>query len=293
MNYFATATLGSVDDRVAKPNVRNMDILIAGLARSGTTALFFKLKQAAPEISRCLYEPSRLDQPRLSGAPSVLAKIVIDDPDRLDYASFRDFNKKILITRDPRDNLLSHVLYRPCIPEFRYDDSKLAMFTDALRLKEANPGSISVLGLVHLFNRLVGQDWLSRFTRLTKTALDFHDEDDDFFVYCYEDFVAGQYEALEKYLGRKIPDGETSVAEQYEHVVRTKKAGDWKNWFTEEDVNYFRPHLAPYMQRYGYPDDWTLAAEPHINPEHGSEFVRRSVMIRRQQHPNTPAQALP
>ena len=41
------------------------------------------------------------------------------------------------------------------------------------------------------------------------------------------------------------------------------------------------PWSPPFMAAYGYGDDWTLAAEPHISPAHGSEFVRRSVELRR------------
>jgi hypothetical protein len=31
---------------------------------------------------------------------------------------------------------------------------------------------------------------------------------------------------------------------------------------------------------YGYAHDWAPAAEPHISPAHGSEFVRRGIAIR-------------
>jgi hypothetical protein len=35
------------------------------------------------------------------------------------------------------------------------------------------------------------------------------------------------------------------------------------------------------MDAYGYDDDWELAAEPQIGADSSSEFVRRSVDLRR------------
>ena len=260
-----------------------MKILIVGLARSGTSALYFKIKEALPKNTWCLYEPQRFDPSDPGGAPEVLAKILIAPPNIFDYPSFRDFDKRIMIVRDPRDSLVSRILYRPCGSQaFRGNEAKVAAFTEALRRKEADPRSISLLALIDLFGRLIGEDWLPRVTMLTGLALEFHRNNGGFFVYKYEDLVARSYAAIEDYLGIVLPLGEADVAPQYQHVVRTKAAHDWQNWFTAEDVAFFRPHLASYMRAYGYPDDWTLADEPRIRPEHGSEFVQRSVALRRQ-----------
>jgi hypothetical protein len=117
-------------------------------------------------------------------------------------------------------------------------------------------------------------------TVLYDMALDFHRANDDFVVYTYEDFIAGRCAAIENYLDITLASGEADVTSQYGHVVRTKTANDWRNWFTADDVAYFRPRLAAFMRAYGYADDWAPAAEPHISPAHGSEFVRRGIAIR-------------
>src|SRR5258708_35181889 len=102
--------------------IRFMKTLIVGIARSGTSALYFKLKQALPETTCCLYEPPCFDPSDPGGSPNVLAKIVIGPPGEFDYTSFREFDKKIMIVRDPRDNVVSGVLYGPCATEvFRRD----------------------------------------------------------------------------------------------------------------------------------------------------------------------------
>jgi hypothetical protein len=123
-------------------------------------------------------------------------------------------------------------------------------------------------------------------TVLYDMALDFQANDD--FVYTYEDFIAGRCAAIENYLDITLASGEVDVTSQYGHVVRTKTTNDWRNWFTADDLAYFHLRLAVFMRAYGYADNWALAAEPHISPAHGSEFVRRSIAIRNRGLTSTP-----
>jgi hypothetical protein len=261
-----------------------MKILIVGIARSGTSALYFKLKQALPDTTWCLYEPPRFDSTDPGGLPDVLAKIVIGPADKFDYTSFCGFDRKIMIVRDPRDNLISRLLYHPCATAaFRADRAKIAVFLNTLRCKEADPRSVSVVELMDWFHFLTGlcrREWL---TMMYDIALDFHRANDEFVVCKYEDFIAGRNGTIGDYLGISLPPGEAVVAAQYQHVVRTKSAHNWKDWFTPDDVDYFAPYLKPFMAAYGYADDWELAEKPHIDPAHTSEFVRRSVAIRQAQ----------
>ena len=93
----------------------------------------------------------------------------------------------------------------------------------------------------------------------------FLDENSDFFVFKYEDYIAGSMALLGDYLGFQLKDT-NSVPRDFSFVARTKKSGDWQNWFLDEDVDYFRPYLRPYMDKYGYPDDWTLPDKPTLDP---------------------------
>jgi hypothetical protein len=272
-----------------------MKTLIVGLPRSGTTALFFKVKQALLETTWCLYEPPCFDPSDPSAAAGVLAKVLISGTGDFDYASFRDFDKAILVIRDPRDHLVSRLLYRACSDaKFRQDDVKVAGFVAAIRDKEVDPHSMSILDLLDRYNGLSGENHAVPFTGATTRprswaigsyamALDFHGRHAGLMTYKYEDLVAGNLLPIERYLGITVPGGETVVDDAYEHVTRTKGANDWKNWFTATDVAFFRQYLTGYMQAYGYADDWALSDAPRICPEHGSEFVRRSVAIRRRQ----------
>jgi hypothetical protein len=51
-----------------------MRTLITGIARSGTLALYFKLKEALPETTWYLFEPRHIDAADLHLHPDVLAK---------------------------------------------------------------------------------------------------------------------------------------------------------------------------------------------------------------------------
>jgi hypothetical protein len=94
----------------------------------------------------------------------------------------------------------------------------------------------------------------------------------DSYLYKYEDFVTGKYFPLEQYLGMSLT-GAAEVPDVLKRVRRTKSYGDWRNWFTEEDVQVFKPLLSPWLGRYGYDaDNWTLNQDPVIEREHCSEY---------------------
>jgi hypothetical protein len=86
--------------------------------------------------------------------------------------------------------------------------------------------------------------------------------------------VDGEFEALNQYLGFTVQH-EEEVPKAYGKVVRKKKYGDWRQWFTEEDVRLFKPAFAPYMEVMGYNlDDWKLDPNPVIEPRYSSEYMQ-------------------
>ena len=83
----------------------------------------------------------------------------------------------------------------------------------------------------------------------------------------YEDVVERRLGAIEEYLGLPLT-ATREVDPQYRRVARSKTYSDWRNWFLPEDVEFFRPRMAEYMDEYGYGDDWTL---PEESPGVGGE----------------------
>ena len=200
------------------------------------------------------------------------------------------------MVRDPRDHLISRLLYRACAdPAFRNDDLKVQRFVEALREKERNPRNVSLLELYLRYNSISDPtiSWPQSLpahasgelppripVHAYSRALEFHEGKRDLFTYRYEDFVSGNYHALECNLRLTLAPGDVAVAGQYEHVTRTKQFGDWRHWFTRSDVDFFAP-IFSYMRAYGYADQWSLADRPTIATEHASKFVLRSVAQRR------------
>ena len=88
--------------------------------------------------------------------------------------------------------------------------------------------------------------------------------------------IAGNFTALNEYLGFDVKaDGEVPQSTVKAKVGRKKAAGDWRLWFTEQDVELFKPAYKNYMELIGYDwNDWTLSEDPVIEPEYSSGYIR-------------------
>ncbi len=275
-----------------------MRVVIYGLARSGTTALFYKIKNALPRDAVCLFETRAFD-PRAAKSrplarllrggrePDVLAKILPFRPSgAADAASFNGFDKQILLVRDPRDRLISRTLYVAYHSTFCHRDAALAAFLELLKEKEADPRAVSLREVLKTFARLNGDefsfdDWAADYARHSVRApLDFHDCRPGLFVCKYEEMVGGRLRALEAYLGLKLGD-DAALPAEHRRVARTKSSGNWRDWLTPEDVEFLRPLLGPYLERYYGEAGWELNARPDIPAEFGSGYVLRIVNERR------------
>jgi hypothetical protein len=92
----------------------------------------------------------------------------------------------------------------------------------------------------------------------------------EWFIFKYEDMIEKNFDALNEYLGL--------TTTKKSKVARKKAMGDWRQWYTEEDVELFKPVYKPYMELIGYDcDDWTLSPEPIIEPDFSSAYIKRLV----------------
>jgi hypothetical protein len=257
-------------------NEVRMKILIIGQAKSGTTALYHALKQSLSGKYTSLFEPkSYLAN---DGDQFTLAKVLINEFVNID--DFDNFDKKILIVRDPRDNLVSLLLYAIYDQKFITDDNKVNFFIDKLEKKQINPASISLIDLFKVLSDLSDKDLLELFTQRYQAGLLFDTHYQNYFVYKYEDFVTCRFSSLEEYLGFKL-NFNGKVEEALGRVTRTKGSGDWRNWFTQQDVKYFSPIYHDYLVKYGYDLEWKLNPEPKILPEHSTVYVKGLIQLRR------------
>ncbi|RMF57227.1 MAG: hypothetical protein D6748_11590 [Calditrichaeota bacterium] len=260
-----------------------MKILIAGAPKTGTTGLFYKIKNSMPggDRVRTLFEPSHYSPEPGDEQTGVLAKVLIDRPD-LNLPSFQHFDKKIALIRDPRDRVISALLYGMGYHSpYVLEDEKVYQIVRILRQKEEDSTSISVLQIIQTHwqfsNRVATPEAIAQVHKNRIDQLDrFYSAHQDFYLVKYEDFVSGNLDGLEQYLGFPL-EGAATVDSQFQRVVRTRGAGDWKNWFLEEDVQFFYPILAQFVEKYGYDTSWELPPIQKIMPQHSSQYYIRLI----------------
>jgi hypothetical protein len=258
-----------------------MRVVIVGLGKSGTTALVYAVHAAMPAGTQMLFEPHRYI---VLQAADVVAKVLLHPRFPIEYGFYRQFDERVLLVRDPRDLLISKALYRMFnAKSILADPAKLERYLGLLRAKESNPRSVSLSEINRTFQAMVGPTLHSDegIQRLLRGYVAFHEAFPDAFVYRYEAMVENDYGTLADYLDLPAEAMRPVIPPVLNRVVRTRRAGNWRHWFCDEDVAHYRPLLADYMERYGYGDDWTLADDPHIERDECSGYVERLVRERR------------
>jgi hypothetical protein len=278
-------------------NSVRVKIVIYGLGKSGTSALFYKVKSSLPKGTIALFEPSSFGlRERAEGRarallrgrvrPDVLAKVLPCDPRPVRVRDFDRFDRQVLIVRDPRDWLLSALLYRSYHAGGFHADPEAGAFLELLRRKEADPRSVPVISLLHALER--AQQAASpaassgRFPeQALARLLAFHAERRHLPFFRYEQMVDGDFRAAEDILGFPLT-GSSTLPQSLWRVVRTKGYGAWRDWFTQADMETFRPVLRPFLDRYYPGSDWDLSPSPSLDPDQGSRYVERLINEKRE-----------
>ena len=266
-----------------------MKIVVLGKGKSGTTALLHMIAAAFPECQPVLggFHAHAKNRARPSSDPdeSYACKFTYNDRKGrsfdavMRHIAAEGYDKKIWVTRDPRDNAVSDALFRW---RRRHGKSR-QQYRACLALvqrKERAPDSVPFYeiyrytgdsGGPHSLEQLVDEE-RTRYERMCEFVRDLGD---DWFVFRYEDLVDRNFAALSAYLGRDVrADAEIPRDDQLK--ARTKSYGDWRNWFLEEDVRILEPVYAPYMDLVGYDSsDWKLNPDPTIDPAIASEYMQR------------------
>ena len=263
-----------------------MKILILGHGKSGTTVFLFKVAGGLPKCQAFSGgDPGR----HLGDYENAVFKHTYKERKGrtleryLDHSTEIDYDRKIWMARDPRDVAVSEMLYRWHKGNWGRRKQYQAHL-DLVQKKEQDPGSVPF----HLLCRYIGHDgWpLSTEEVLEKERFRYQQMHDfvknlgsDWFIFRYEDMIEKNLDALNEYLGFHIKDdAEIPTTTKKSKVARKKATGDWRQWFTEEDVELFKPIYLPYMQLIGYDcDDWTLSPEPKIDPEFSSRYIQTLV----------------
>ncbi len=260
-----------------------MKILILGRGKSGTTGLLFKVAGGIPNCrSFSGGQPGKYS----GDFENVVYKHTHSEEKGKTFELYQElvarenFDRKIWMARDPRDVAVSRMLFR----WHKGHKGLRKQYREHLSLvekKEQDPKSIAFHELYRYINRsgriMTLEELVEKERRLHQRMSDFvKSAGSDWFVFKYEDMIQDNFDGLNKYLGYKISSGaQIPAATGKSKVVRKKSSGDWRHWFTEEDVEYFKPAYLPYMETIGYDcEDWTPCSNPVIEPRYSSLYIK-------------------
>ena len=264
-------------------------VIILGLAKSGTTGLWSVLVKSYPrrylQFFEGQYLPSRYNkyfgQTNSEQNPRDVVSKQIIGPD-FNFTDLASFDKIIWMVRDPRDRLISYLLYRHY--DYRYDsDEFVREQLDLLRLKERDPDALAMIDLEArlLLPRPTLESAFFWNDHQKNNFLSTLIEEGRAFIFKYEDFINQEYSGLENFLGIKMSRN-AKVPKQFQRVIRSKTHSFWNHWFTQKDVDNYMELFQPFLEQYGYKDEWALAEEKKIDPEHCSRYVRTIINEHRQ-----------
>lgn len=267
------------------PSARNelpKGILILGAAKSGTTALFYAIRNALATghglATTGLFEPRRAGEvvEYLSSTSDQVPVVkVLLGPLLRDGGKFVEtFDKRIVIYRDPRDNVVSRVCFMLKKLISPREEKKIEQALQLFREKEQSPDSISIVGMIRQMAAITDRPNLLEAVRSNSLlpAKIKRESGNDYFMMPYDDMVSGQFDQLNRYLGFEV-SGDFEVAEQHAFVVRSKSSGAWKDWFLEEDVQFFARDVADDFRILGFDPDVEPNARRSIDPKTSSEYV--------------------
>ena len=228
----------------------------------GNVAFFDKCGKAGfPRVVKILYEHWML-------RPFLLTGIIRGE------TGFHP-DKTVAIVRDPRDALLSALMYNAydCVLAGASEEQVNA-WVEIVRDKEANPEKHSLMSLIDDLNRIFNTgsppNWF--FENFMSYSSWMAANKDYFHVLRYEDFVAGNTAELSAYLGLELSSSR-AVDPNVERVTRTKRSGGWRNMMLPQDVSYWRERYGGALETCGY-GDWDIHPEK-CDPAVGSDYILR------------------
>jgi hypothetical protein len=259
-----------------------MNILILGHGKSGTTIFVFKVAAGLPN---CQAFSGGDPVESLGDYENAVYKHTYNVRKGRNFDLFDDYSKeisfdrKIWMARDPRDVAVSEMLYR-WHKGHKGSKKQYQEHLAIVQKKEIDPKSIPF----HVVCRYSSHgDWpittdevIEKLRSRYQTTRDFVKSlGSEWFIFRYEDMISKNLDALHEYLGFEIDDdAQIPSTTKKKKVARKKAMGDWRHWFTEEDVELFKPALLPYMELIGYDcNDWALESNPEIEPQFSSLYM--------------------
>ena len=122
----------------------------------------------------------------------------------VDYDSFGHYTHKLFLVRDPRDNLISFMLYMIVNTTRLIQPAAAREFIRQLECKERSPQQVSLADLLETMGRLNDCDFLDVFLRWQQFSLEFTQQQAGWKLVRYERVVGGAVEDIEQHLGFQL-----------------------------------------------------------------------------------------
>ena len=260
-----------------------MKILILGTGKTGTTVMVYKVSGGLPN---CYAFSGGRPGKHIGDYENAVYKYTYEERKGKsirvlqEHLSNEHYDRKIWMARDPRDAAVSRMLYR-WHKGFKGKKKQYETHLDLVLKKEKDPQSVPFVEICRYSGH---NDWpltreqvveveLHRYQQMVKFV---EDLGSDWFLFSFEKMVENNFDALNNYLGFEVQaDATVPNISGKAKVIRKKTTGDWRHWFTEEDVELFKPAFLPYMELIGYDTaDWAPNPEPTIEPEYSSEYMK-------------------
>lgn len=253
-------------------------IFILATGKTGSTLVFYSLKESAEAAYgnyAHIFEPRTAADVAAGFSPPCIAKMLFERFHKCAETGFTElFHKRLSIIRDPRDTILSRLLYQA---QDLFEEERAAdvdRIVTLLRAKEADPSCIGVRDLYGRIADIMQFPFSPEVAARASVSVINMEQAQDFFLVRYEDIVIGDWAGVERYVEFPVQSSDVDRT-RHKRVRRSATYGDWRRWFTPSDIDYFRPLLSASLQKAGYGDDWELERHPVIDPASGSDFVRK------------------
>ena len=261
-----------------------MKILILGTGKTGTTVMVYKVAGGLPN---CYTFSGGRPGKYIGDYENAVYKHTYEERKGKSFEVFQEhlqkehYDRKIWMARDPRDAAVSRMLYR-WHKGFMGRKKQYETHLDLVLKKEKAPQSIP-------FSEICRYSGHGNWPRSTDEVVDeekyryqqmikfVKSLGSDWFLFTFEDMVANKFDALNNYLEFEVQaDATVPSASGKAKVIRKRTSGDWRHWFTEKDVELFKPAFMPYMELIGYDhNDWALSPDPVIEPEFSSLYMQQ------------------
>lgn len=272
-----------------------MKVLVVGAAKTGTTIIsktiqgslknaFFHMEPKDPSF---FMRDSSVDQEarvvkvifeHWNSTPNLRKAVIANE------LPFK-FDRIVMIIRDPRDEMLSRVMYfvYPWLSAngYRGNETKVENWLSFIEQVERTPANYSFKKIVSFMNQNFSVSLFGEVKAMNKYRVFCEEMKSKVQLVRYEDFVVGDYSVIESYLEFPLVT-KNGLSHQYQRTRRSASFNNWKPLFKQEDKEFFGKYLGEMMEKQGY-IDWEFKPTRTLPSDSYSGYLRRVVADYRKQ----------